>query len=175
MKGKGLFLIVSAALIIGAFFITTVMENRFYYKAAYVVLQYIVLATAWNILGGYTGYVNFGTAGFFAMGAYTAVALIKAWNPPLFVLLVSGGAVSGLPQGVDRVVLNPPRAGLSAGVAMQLTRRAPQRLTYLSCHAATLARDLKVLEARFDIESLDFFDLFPQTGHLEALVQLVAR
>ena len=96
MKGKGLFLIVSAALIIGAFFITTVMENRFYYKAAYVVLQYIVLATAWNILGGYTGYVNFGTAGFFAMGAYTAVALIKAWKPPLFVLLVSGGAVSGL-------------------------------------------------------------------------------
>ncbi len=96
MKGKGLFLIVSAALIVGAFFITTVMENRFYYKAAYVVLQYIVLATAWNILGGYTGYVNFGTAGFFAMGAYTAVALIKAWNPPLLVLLASGGVVSGL-------------------------------------------------------------------------------
>ncbi len=95
MKGKGLFLIVSAVLIIGAFFITTVMENRFYYKAAYVVLQYIVLATAWNILGGYTGYVNFGTASFFAMGAYTAVALIKAWKPPLFVLLVSGGVVSG--------------------------------------------------------------------------------
>ena len=34
-------------------------------------LQYIVLATAWNILGGYTGYVNFGSAAFFAIGAYT--------------------------------------------------------------------------------------------------------
>ena len=35
--------------------------------AGYVVLQYIVLATAWNILGGYTGYVNFGIAAFFAL------------------------------------------------------------------------------------------------------------
>jgi len=41
------------------------------------VLQYIVLATAWNILGGYCGYVNFGTAAFFALGAYSSVALHK--------------------------------------------------------------------------------------------------
>ena len=45
--------------------------------AGYVVLQYIVLATAWNILGGYCGYVNFGTAAFFALGAYSSVALHK--------------------------------------------------------------------------------------------------
>ena len=42
-----------------------------------MVLQYIVLATAWNILGGYCGYVNFGTAAFFALGAYSSVALHK--------------------------------------------------------------------------------------------------
>jgi len=78
-NGKGRFLIVAGVLIVAAFMLTTTMENLFYYKAAYVVLQYIVLATAWNILGGYTGYVNFGTASFFAMGAYTAVALIKTW------------------------------------------------------------------------------------------------
>ena len=95
-NGRGPFLIVAAALIVTAFLITTEMENRFYYKAAYVVLQYVVLATAWNILGGYTGYVNFGTAGFFGIGAYTAVALIKAWKPPLYVLLVAGGTVSAL-------------------------------------------------------------------------------
>ena len=40
-------------------------------------LQYIVLATAWNILGGYTGYVNFGIAAFFALGAYSTVVLHK--------------------------------------------------------------------------------------------------
>ena len=43
--------------------------------AGYMVLQFIVLATAWNILGGYCGYVNFGSAGFFAIGAYTTVFL----------------------------------------------------------------------------------------------------
>ena len=40
-------------------------------------LQFIVLATAWNILGGYCGYVNFGSAAFFAIGAYSSVALHK--------------------------------------------------------------------------------------------------
>ena len=47
-------------------------------------LQYIVLATAWNILGGYTGYVNFGTAAFFALGAYTlgrAAQALSAADP----------------------------------------------------------------------------------------------
>ncbi|MFQ6671928.1 MAG: branched-chain amino acid ABC transporter permease, partial [Candidatus Tectimicrobiota bacterium] len=72
------------------------IENRYFYFATYVVLQYIVLATAWNILGGYTGYVNFGTAGFFAMGAYTAVVLIKAFNAYFPILVLASGLVSGL-------------------------------------------------------------------------------
>src|SRR6202521_3874762 len=45
--------------------------------ASYTILQFIVLATAWNILGGYCGYVNFGSAAFFAIGTYTSVALHK--------------------------------------------------------------------------------------------------
>ena len=45
--------------------------------AGYTVLQFIVLATAWNILGGYCGYVNFGSAAFFAVGAYSTVTLHK--------------------------------------------------------------------------------------------------
>lgn len=48
--------------------------------ASYTILQFIVLATAWNILGGYCGYVNFGSAAFFAMGAYSSVALHKFDN-----------------------------------------------------------------------------------------------
>ena len=47
--------------------------NDYVFFAGYTVLQYIVLATAWNILGGYCGYVNFGSAGFFAIGAYSSV------------------------------------------------------------------------------------------------------
>ena len=53
------------------------LGNDYLFFAGYVVLQYIVLATAWNILGGYCGYVNFGTAAFFALGAYSTVALHK--------------------------------------------------------------------------------------------------
>ncbi len=96
MSRKRTFLIVAAALIVAAFLVTTSMENRYYYKAGYVVLQFVVLATAWNILGGYTGYVNFGTSAFFGIGAYTAVALIKTFNLSLPFLLISGGAVAAL-------------------------------------------------------------------------------
>ena len=59
------------------FAIARLIGNAYVYFAGYVVLQYIALATAWNILGGYTGYVNFGTAAFFALGAYTTGVLHK--------------------------------------------------------------------------------------------------
>ena len=51
--------------------------NDYVFFAGYVVLQYVVLSTAWNILGGYCGYVNFGSAAFFALGAYSTVAIHK--------------------------------------------------------------------------------------------------
>ncbi len=51
--------------------------NDYLFFAGYTVLQFIVLAVAWNILGGYCGYVNFGSAAFFAVGAYSTVALHK--------------------------------------------------------------------------------------------------
>src|SRR5712672_2772543 len=57
--------------------------NDYVFFAGYTVLQFIVLATAWNILGGYTGYVNFGSAAFFALGAYSTVALHK-FSPQVY-------------------------------------------------------------------------------------------
>jgi branched-chain amino acid transport system permease protein len=75
--------------------LTGVMENRYVYFATYVILQYIVLATAWNILGGYTGYVNFGTPAFFALGAYTATFFMLVFKAP-FLVLLAGGLSSGL-------------------------------------------------------------------------------
>lgn len=70
--------------------------NEYGYYAGYLVLQYVVLATAWNILGGYAGYVNFGAAAFFAAGAYTTVFLNKALGLGLLPCIVAGGVVSGL-------------------------------------------------------------------------------
>jgi branched-chain amino acid transport system permease protein len=72
------------------------MKNEYYFFAGYVVLQFIVLATAWNLLGGYAGYVNFGTAAFFGLGAYIAVLLIKAFQMPLGVQILAAAAVGAL-------------------------------------------------------------------------------
>jgi branched-chain amino acid transport system permease protein len=66
------------------------------YFASYTILQFIVLATAWNILGGYCGYVNFGSAAFFALGAYASVFMHKAYPVPVPLLIVIGGIVSGI-------------------------------------------------------------------------------
>ncbi len=77
-----------------------------------------------------------------------------------------------LPEGVDRVVVDPPRTGLKGRVLDVLTDRAPKRITYVSCHPAALARDLKTLTQTYEVQSLTLADLFPQTGHMEAIVQL---
>jgi branched-chain amino acid transport system permease protein len=80
----------------GGMLLTGMVENRYFYFATYVILQYIVLSTAWNILGGYTGYVNFGTPAFFALGAYTATFLMLLCQAPLLVSIPAGGLISGL-------------------------------------------------------------------------------
>ena len=88
-----LWLIVAALLTFG---LARLVENPYFYFAGYVVLQYIVLATAWNILGGYTGYVNFGIPAFIALGAYSTVVLHKTTSLPLVAMMLIGGIVSGL-------------------------------------------------------------------------------
>ena len=72
------------------------LGNDYYFFAGYVVLQYVVLSTAWNILGGYCGYVNFGSAAFFALGAYSTVAVHRLYPLPIPVLLIVGGVASGV-------------------------------------------------------------------------------
>ena len=80
--------------------------NAYFFSAGYVVLTFVVLATAWNILGGYAGYVNFGTGAFFGFGSYSAVVLFKALGAPLAVQIVAGAAVgAALGFGVGMLTL----------------------------------------------------------------------
>src|SRR5689334_17001672 len=89
-------LLVGLAVVAAGMVLVLVRVNPYFYFAGYVILQYVVIATAWNILGGYGGYVNFGTPAFFALGAYTAVVLIRSLKAPLPVLIVAGGLVAAL-------------------------------------------------------------------------------
>jgi branched-chain amino acid transport system permease protein len=72
------------------------LQNEYYFFAGYTVLMFVVLATAWNILGGYAGYVNFGTPAFFGLGAYSAAVLFKATAAPLAAQLLLAAVMSGL-------------------------------------------------------------------------------
>jgi branched-chain amino acid transport system permease protein len=90
------FLLILIAVAAVVFFGARLVNNDYVFFAGYTVLQFVVLATAWNILGGYTGYVNFGSAAFFALGAYATVFWHKFYPLPIPLLIVIGGIVSGI-------------------------------------------------------------------------------
>jgi len=80
----------------------------------------------------------------------------------------AGPGLSGIAP--DALLLDPPRVGLPAGGLGLIGELAPQRLAYLSCDPATLARDLRGLQERgYGLVRVEGFDLFPQTPHVEAL------
>ena len=86
---------------------------------------------------------------------------------------VAPRAINDAVTAGDIVILDPPRGGLAKGVAEALIRRAPRRLVYVSCDAATFARDLKLLMAGgFMLGNLQVFDLFPMTEHVELVAVL---
>jgi branched-chain amino acid transport system permease protein len=72
------------------------LDNDYLFFAGYTILQFMVLATAWNILGGYTGYMNLGVAAFFALGGYTTVFFHKSYPLPIPILIVIAGIISGV-------------------------------------------------------------------------------
>jgi tRNA/tmRNA/rRNA uracil-C5-methylase (TrmA/RlmC/RlmD family) len=73
----------------------------------------------------------------------------------------------------DLVVLDPPRAGAGPQVSAALARRRPRAVAYVSCDAASFARDLRVfLDKGWSVASLRAFDLYPQTEHVELVTIL---
>lgn len=81
------------AVIAAGFAAVHAVANPYVFFAGYVVIQYVVLATAWNILGGYAGYINFGPAALYGAGVYTSALLLKALGAPL---IVNIGAAAGV-------------------------------------------------------------------------------
>ncbi len=95
MRSRVFFLVCLAVAAL-VFALARMINSDYLFFAGYVVLQFVVLATAWNILGGYCGYVNFGSAAFFAVGAYTSVFFHKTYPLPVPVLILLGGLISGI-------------------------------------------------------------------------------
>lgn len=93
---------------------------------------------------------------------------------------IAGAAESVLPQLVadgflaDLVVLDPPRSGCDRVVLETLLSFMPQRIIYVSCDPATLARDLRILcDSVYTVQRVQPVDMFPQTGHVESVVLLM--
>lgn len=85
--------------------------------------------------------------------------------------LSGAGGLADLPEP-QAVLLDPPRAG-AAGVMNELIARRVPRILYVSCDAATLARDLNVLAAAgYQVRQAGIMDMFPQTHHVETMVLL---
>jgi 23S rRNA (uracil1939-C5)-methyltransferase len=83
--------------------------------------------------------------------------------------------LSGLQETPDFILADPPRAGLGKLVVKELARIRAPRLTIVSCDPATLARDLQgLLAGNYRIDKITLVDLFPQTFHLETVVELSA-
>ena len=85
------------------------------------------------------------------------------------------------PAEKTAVVIDPPRKGCDDAFLQQLLRYGPQRIVYVSCNVHTQARDVGILVegmgafCKYEIESLQGFDFFPQTGHVESVAILERR
>lgn len=72
----------------------------------------------------------------------------------------------------DTIITDPPRAGMHEDVTNMLLKVAPKRIVYVSCNAATQARDLKILAEKYRITAVQAVDMFPQTTHVENVARL---
>jgi len=104
-----------------------------------------------------------------------ATALAEARRAAPASLFLHGTVEARLGEAlpVDVAILNPPRAGLDTAVVEGLLGNPPARVVYVSCNPATLARDLKRLgTGRWEVRDIRCFDLFPQTAHVETVVEM---
>ena len=88
-------------------------------------------------------------------------------------LLGTRAAITGAGETPDVIVVDPPRKGLSADVIEAMVRMAPQRIVYVSCDPATLARDVRSLTQQgYALTHAEAVDLFPRCAHVETIVLL---
>lgn len=75
----------------------------------------------------------------------------------------------------DVIITDPPRAGMHEDVTRMIAKASPARIIYVSCNAATQARDLKILSDQYNISEVQPVDMFPHTTHVENIVSLIRK
>lgn len=101
------------------------------------------------------------------------LALNGIANVEMIAADVNDARPPGIPEKADLVVVDPPRPGLSPEAIAWICKLTPDTILYVSCNPSTLARDLKLLlQSPYRLETIEPFDLFPHTHHLETLVLL---
>ena len=78
-------------------------------------------------------------------------------------------------ETIDALVVDPPRTGLDALMKEVILKKQPNQIVYVSCNPSTLAKDLKQLQEIYQIKSVQPFDMFSQTQHVETVCLLVLR
>ena len=73
---------------------------------------------------------------------------------------------------IDTVIMDPPRSGSDNKSLKTIIEINPRSIIYISCNPVTLARDINILKDKYEIKSIDLFDMFPQTSHVESLLVL---
>ncbi|MCP3940071.1 MAG: 23S rRNA (uracil(1939)-C(5))-methyltransferase RlmD [Desulfobacteraceae bacterium] len=77
-----------------------------------------------------------------------------------------------LNQVPDVAIIDPPRVGMHKDVVRQVLALSPEKIVYVSCNPATLARDLEMLSARYEVVEITPVDMFPHTYHIESVALL---
>jgi len=91
-------------------------------------------------------------------------------------VIQSGVAAALLQNSLDFLLLDPPRTGAESRVINGVLNLKPQRISYVSCDPATLARDLKkLITGGYKLDAITAFDMFPQTHHVETVVHLLSE
>lgn len=81
----------------------------------------------------------------------------------------------GLKQTPDVMIIDPPRDGMHKDVLQQVLSIRPEKIVYVSCNPATLARDFEMLSLQYDIREIQPVDMFPHTYHIESVALLLKR
>jgi 23S rRNA (uracil1939-C5)-methyltransferase len=81
-------------------------------------------------------------------------------------------SIDGRPEVV---IIDPPRVGMAREVVEQVLQMAPERIVYVSCNPATLARDLAMLKEHYEVLEIQPVDMFPHTFHVESVARLAKR